>query len=76
MSSKLVTICFSERMVLQPFPYSVAMNGALLNQSALIIYSAFVEGFVKGKLFLDSFNMARSVFFERLPAFFARGLHK
>lgn len=43
MSSKLVTICFSECMVPQPFPFSVAMNGALLKQSALITYSALLK---------------------------------
>lgn len=50
MSSKLVTICFSERTVPQPFPFSVSINGSLLKQSGLTIYSAFVEGFVKGRV--------------------------
>jgi len=69
MSSKLVTICFSKCMVPQPFPFSVAMNGALLKESALMIYSAFVEGFVKGSLFLDSFNITRSVFLKGFRQF-------
>lgn len=52
MSSKLVTICFGGRAVPQPFPCSIHTDGSLLKQFGLTIYSASVEGFVKGSVLL------------------------
>lgn len=50
MSSKLVTICFSEHAVPQPFPCAIPIDGSLLKWSGLTIYSALVEGVVKGRV--------------------------